>query len=144
MTHRSRQSGLTLVEVLVAITLLAIVIVPATLALRTSIVGANVHSDVTTVHYRLVSRIEQLLAEPFSSLENAAIAAGSAALPSSYSETAGMPGRLLVYLGYFDGDNLDGDNDGFTGVDTDLLWIRVESEGSVHAIETLTARGMQL
>ncbi len=141
MTRRAHQSGLTLIEVLVAITLLAIVIVPATRALHTSVVGTNVHSDVTTVHYRLTSQVEQLLVEPFESLENAAVAAGSASVATTYSETAGNPGRLLVFLAYYDGDNADGDDDGFTGVDTDVLWIRVESEGTVHGIETLATRG---
>jgi prepilin-type N-terminal cleavage/methylation domain-containing protein len=135
------QSGLTLVEVLVAIALLAIVIVPAVRALQTSIVGANVHSDVTGVHYQLTSRMEQLLAEPFANLDAAVVAAGNPTTPSSYSEAPGTPGRLLVYLGFYDGDNADGDGVPSTGTDPDLIWIRVESEGSPHGIETITARG---
>ena len=62
-------------------------------------------------------------------------------MPTSYSELAGSPGRLLVYLSNYDGDNADADGDPFTGTEPDLLWIRVEIEDSVHALETVRARG---
>ena len=141
MSRDLLQRGLTLVEVLVAIALLAVVIVPAVSALHTSIVGANVNSDVTTVHFRLTSAVERLLAEPYATLESVALAAGDHQTPSSYSEAPGTPGRLLVYLAYYDADNADSDGLPFTGADPDFLWMRVESEGSVHGIETLLFRG---
>ena len=142
MTSRRRQTGLTLVEVLVAVPLITIVIVPALLALRTSVVGSAVNSDVTNVQYRLTSGLERVLAEPFDSLETAAVAAGGPSNASELSEPAGDPGRLLVFVAFYDGDDADGDGDGFTGADADVLWIRVESEGTVHALETITARGL--
>ena len=141
MSTHPLQRGLTLVEVLVAITLLAILLVPAISALRTSVVGAEVNSDVTQIHYRLTSRMEQTLAEPFESLEAAAIAAGDPTTATSYSDAPGEPGRLLVFLSPWDADNLDGDDNGFTGTDDGLIWIRVTSEGTVHALETITAQG---
>ncbi len=132
--------GLTLAEVLVAISLLAIVLVPAIRALHTGIVGANVHDDVTSTHYRLTARLEELLVEPFADLEDAAIAAGGPTVPSAYSDAAGLPNRLLVYLSYYDGDNADADDDPFTGTDADILWIRVSIENTVHGLETVSAR----
>jgi prepilin-type N-terminal cleavage/methylation domain-containing protein len=141
MIARSKQYGLTLVEVLVAMALLALLLVPAISALQTTTVGANVHRDLATDQFRLSSRLDELLAEPFAELEAAAIAAGAPINETSYSETAGAPGRLVVYLSRCDGDNADSDNNIFTGADDGMLWIRVEAEGTVHSLQTITARG---
>ena len=141
MSGARKQTGLTLVEVLVTIVLLGILLVPAIDAVQTAIVGNAVHNEVATSHYRLQSRIEELLAEPFSNLEASATAAGGPGNPSSYSESAGLPGRLLVYLSAFDGDNADADSDPFTGTDDGLIWIRVAIDGSVYELQTVAARG---
>lgn len=141
MIRRTSQLGLTLVEVLVAMALLAVLLVPAMRALQTSVAGADVHSDLATSHFRLTSRLEELLAEPFVELSDAAIAAGAPTTATTYSEAAGPPGRLLVYLSLYDGDNADADNDPFTGMDSDLLWIRVDIEDSVHTLQTIRASG---
>lgn len=139
MNRIRKEHGLTLVEVLVTIVLLTIVLVPAMRALQTGVIGANVHGDISSSHYRLTSRLEELLAEPFVDLSDAAIAAGAPTTPSSYSDAAGPPGRLLVYLSLYDGDNADADDNPFTGTDPDLLWIRVDVEDTVHTLETITA-----
>lgn len=141
MMSRRQQAGLTLVEVLVAVMLLMIILVPAMEAIRSSVKGAEVHNDLASSQFRLTSRMEELLAEPYGDLEAAAIAAGSATIESSYSETAGTPGRLIVYLSPYDGDNADSDDDPFTGTDPGLLWIEVEAEGTVHSLRTLRAEG---
>ena len=141
MIRRTNQLGLTLVEVLVAMTLLAVLLVPAMRALQTSVTGADVHSDLASGHIRLTSRLEELLAEPFVDLSDAAIAAGAPTTETTYSEAAGPPSRLLVYLSLYDGDNADADNDPFTGTDSDLLWIRVEIEDTVHTLQTIRASG---
>jgi prepilin-type N-terminal cleavage/methylation domain-containing protein len=140
MRHRF-ETGLTLIEVLVTIVLLSVVLVPAIRALQTSVVGANVHNDLATEHFRLTSRMEELLAEPFTNLAAAAIASGGPTAASSYSDAAGPPGRLLVYLGFYDGDNADTDDNPFTGIDPGLLWVKVEAEGTIHALQTITAKG---
>jgi len=85
--------------------------------------------------------MEELLAEPFSALEAAAVAAGAPTVETSYSEPAGPPGRLIVYLSLYDGDNADADDDPFTGTDPGLLWIRVEAEDTVHELQTVRAQG---
>ncbi len=48
MIRRANQFGLTLVEVLVAVTLLTILRIPAMRALQTSVTGADVHSDLAS------------------------------------------------------------------------------------------------
>jgi len=141
MNSRTFQLGLTLVEVLVSMVLLSILLIPAIQAIQTGVSGADVHADVTTSHYRIASRLEEILTEPFTDLVDAATAAGSPTTASSYSEAAGPPSRLLVYLSLYDGDNADADNDVFTGTEADLLWVRVEIENSVFSLETITARG---
>ena len=140
MIPREYSAGLTLVEVLVTIVLLAILLVPAISALQTGIIGADVHSDVATSHYRLTSRLEELMSYPFADLSDAATAAGDASTPSSFSEPPG-PARLIVYLSFYDGDNADADNDPFTGTEPDLVWIRVDIEDSVFTLETVRAMG---
>lgn len=141
MKNRRRQAGLTLVEVLVSIVLLTVLLVPAMRALQTGVVGVQVHGDITASSFRISARLEELLAEPFADLSQAAITAGSPSTPSSYSEPAGTPGRLVVYLSLFDGDNLDADNDPFTGTDPDLIWVHVAIENSVHSLQTVRASG---
>ncbi len=141
MIGLARQSGLTLIEVLITMVLLTVLLVPTMQALQTSVTGANVHGDLANDHFRLTTRMEELLAEPFSALEGAAAAAGGPGVETSYSETAGPPGRLVVYLSRFDGDNADADDDPFTGTDDGLLWIQVEAEGTVQALQTVRARG---
>jgi len=149
---RARQSGLTYVEVLVAAVLLAIVLVPALQALHTGMLGAEVHSSTVDQHYAVLSRMEEVLAEPYSMLTAAAGAAGDEQTPTTYSDAAGPVDRRLVYLALYDADdadgdgnvftvpdpNLDGDFDPYTGY-AGLLWVRVEVEGSVTWLETLSA-----
>jgi len=141
MSRHRTQSGLTLVEVLITMVLLTILLVPAMRALQTSVTGAEIHADLATDQFRLTSRIEELLAEPFSNLEDAASAAGGPGVATSYSDAAGPPGRLIVYLSLYDGDNADADNDPFTGTDEGLLWIQVEAEDTVHSLQTIRAQG---
>lgn len=141
MIARGTQAGLTLVEVLVSMVLLSILLIPAIQAIQTGVAGADVHEDVTTSHHRIASRLEEVLSEPFTDLADAATAAGSPTTASSYSEAAGPPARVLVFLSLYDGDNADADNNVFTGTDADLLWIRVQIENSVFSLETVAARG---
>jgi hypothetical protein len=152
MTSRTRQSGLTYIEVLIAAVLLAVVLVPAIEALHTGMLGAEVHATTASDHYGALSRMEEVLAEPHSLLVGVAGAAGDYTTPTSYSDPPGTALRRLVFIGLYDADNLDGDGNPFTVPDPNLdgdndpytgyvglLWLRVEVEGSVTAFETLTA-----
>lgn len=151
-SSRNRQAGLTLVEVLVAAVLLMAMLVPAMEALRTGMLGNEVLHSTSGEHYAVLSRMEEVLAEPFGTLTSAAAAAGSESTPSSYSDAAGPPDRRLVYVALYDATNADGDGNVFTVLDpdldgdsnpytgyTDLLWVRVEVEGSITTLESLVA-----
>ena len=132
-----RQSGITYIEVLIASVLIVISLVPMMDALRGAITSAAVHEDSAIQHLHLIAMLEDVLAEPFSSLEAAATAAGSETVATSYSDLGGSTNRRLVYLSLYDGDNADSDNDPFTGVDPGLMWVRTEIEGTLMAIESL-------
>lgn len=149
---RNRQSGLTLVEVLVAVVLIMVMLVPAMEALRTGMLANDVLQSTSSEHYAVLSLMEEVLAEPYGALTTAAAAAGSESTPSSYSDAADPPDRRLVFVGLYDASNADGDNDVFTVLDsdldgdgnpytgyTDLLWVRVEIEGSITSLESLVA-----
>lgn len=132
--NAQRQLGMSYVEVLLAVVILAISMIPASNALRGALNATEIDASATVNHYRLVRRLEEVLAEPF------AVVSGQAAGPgvaSSYSDPGGSFDRRLVFISLYDGDNADADNDPFTGVDADLLWIRVELEGSVTALQAL-------
>ncbi|MDX1516081.1 MAG: prepilin-type N-terminal cleavage/methylation domain-containing protein [Woeseiaceae bacterium] len=134
---RRAQRGLTIVEVLVALTLLAVLLIPAVTAIHTGLLGSQVHSDTGRNHYRLLSRLETVLAESFDELE---AAAAGPTVASSYSDAAGPSDRILVYIAGYDADNADADNDPFTGPDPDILWLRVAVEGSAASLDSLTTR----
>jgi len=140
MSSPLSQSGLTLVEVLVTTVLLAILLVPAMRALQTGVTGTNVHGELATQQLRLTSRMEELLAQPFANLEVAAVSAGGPAVETTYSDSPGPPGRLIVYLSPFDGDNIDTDDNPFTGTDAGLLWVQVEVENTSYSLQTVVTR----
>lgn len=138
--YRGGQSGITYVEVLVAAALIAVTLVPMMNAVRTASISAGVHEGAAVQNLHLVATMEDVLAEPFASLEAAATAAGSESTLTSYSDLAGSNNRRLVFLSLYDGDNADTDNDPFTGTDQGLMWVRVEIEGTAQAIETLISQ----
>ena len=149
-THH--QTGLTYVEVLIAMVLIAVALVPALEALRTGMLGTEIVQSSTSQHYAVTARMEEMLGEQHGALVAAAALAGHPMTPSSYSDPVGIPDRRLVYVALYDADNLDGDGDVFTVLDpnldgdsdpytgfTGLVWVRVELEGSVTAFESLSA-----
>ena len=136
----ARQAGVSYVEVLIATTLIAISLVPMTNAVRDAIDGSAAHEDTAIQQLHMVAKLEDVLAQTFSSLETAAIEAGSASVPTSYSDSEGSQNRRLVYLSLYDGDNADSDDDPFTGVDAGLIWIRTELEGTQMSVESLVSQ----
>jgi len=138
--YRGGQSGISYIEVLIAAALIAVSLVPMMDAVRTATIGAGIHEDAAVQNLHLIATLEDVLAEPFSSLAAAAAAAGSESTLTSYSDLAGSNNRRLVFLSLYDGDNADTDNDPFTGTDQGLMWVRVEIEGTAQAIETLISQ----
>jgi hypothetical protein len=122
------------VEVLVAAMIIAATVVPATNALRGAMYASNADSAATVNHYRLVGKLEDVLAKPYATL--AAQALGPATV-TVFSDASGSNDRRLVFVSAYDGDNADADNDPFTGTDSGLLWIRVQIEGTAMALQSL-------
>jgi len=144
MRHRSFASGMAgiaYIEILLAILLITITLVPALEALQPGVDGAGIHEDRLADHYQLTGRLEELLAESYGDLDEAATAAGDRFTPTTYSDIVTQPdGRQLtrnVFLSRYDIDNADADNDPFTGIDEGLLWVRVEFAGTADGMETL-------
>jgi type II secretory pathway pseudopilin PulG len=137
MTRRV-QRGFLYVEVLVAVLVLALCLPPALAALSSATRAAAAERAATGRRFRLNGMLEQLLATPHAALDAAAIAAGAATVPTSYSDAPGTPQRRLVFIARYDADNADGDGNGLTGGDAGLLWIRVSIESQpTAAVETL-------
>ncbi|MEN8177437.1 MAG: hypothetical protein ABFS39_02340 [Pseudomonadota bacterium] len=136
--HRS-VGGFSYTEVLVSTFLIAILLVPALESLHNGILGSEVHATRVDNHLRLTGKLEEVLAQPFTELEQAADAAGgSGVVIDTYSDAAGSDWRRLVYLARYDGDNADADDAPFTGADPGLLWVRVQIEGADESLQTLT------
>ena len=139
-----RMLGLTYVEVTVATLLIAIAVIPAIEALHAGLGGAQIQKEAVQDHQRMLGKLESVLAEPFNELDKSAADAGNRTTPSAYSEVLTHPdGRQItcnVYLSRYDRDNADADGDPFTGVDPDLLWVRVALAGTLHELETLVNR----
>lgn len=148
--HRKFHSeGFAYLEALVATSLIAIALVPAINALQTGIKSAEIHQNLTVQHYQRLQKIEEIQTEPFVNLLAAAKIAANNTTAASYSDAAGANDRRVVYIALYDADadpfvlidpNSDGDNDLYTGSTANLLWIRVETEGTAQGLETLVSR----
>ena len=140
----ARQSGISYIEVLIAVLLIVMTLVPMMDAMLGATGSVVAHEDAAVRHAHLAAKMEDVLGEPYSSLEAAAIAAtqgnGSSTNPSSYTDQAGAINRRLVFLSFYDGDNADADDDPFSDMEMDLMWVRVEIEGTQIAVETLVYR----
>jgi type II secretory pathway pseudopilin PulG len=134
--HPRRGSrGFSYVETIVAVVIVAVALAPAIEALRPGLAGAASERAYTVNQQRLKARMEEVLANTFTVLDAAAMAAGNSttAPVADYSDAAGTVDRLLVTMYRYDGTSQ-------TATDTGLLRIRVAIENSVLALETLKAR----
>ena len=141
LCRRHRMAGLTYVEVLIATALIAVTLLPAIDALKPATQGMSIHEVHTVRHYALTALLEEVLARPYSELDDEAVAIGDPTVASAvYSDPGGQADRRLVYLSRYDADNADGNGNFFdAGMDEGLLWVRVEIEGTSRAIESLTS-----
>jgi hypothetical protein len=132
--------GFLYVDVLVALLVLAVCLPAALAALSSATRAAAAERGAVALGYRSSGLMEQLLATPHAALDAAALAAGSATVPTSYSDVAGTPERRLVFIARYDVDDADGDGQPLTGGDAGLLWVRIAIEGRpAYSLETLTA-----
>ena len=115
-------------------------LVPVLETLQSGVRGVDINHSALTTHYQLRSLAEAVAARPHAELDAEALLVGESTVATSYSDAPGTPNRRLVFLSRYDGDNADADNDPFTGVDQDLLWLRVQLADSTRSIETLLQR----
>ena len=143
MKKHTRIAGFSYVEVMVATVLIAITLVPAMDALLPGINGSGIHETRSEDHYQLLGRVEEILAEPFASLDVAATVAGNPTTATSYSDVYtyanGRQIKRAIFISRYDGDNADADDDPFTGTDEGLLWVQGVIDGSSLSFETLTS-----
>lgn len=144
--QKQPQQGFSYVEVLIAMFIIAIAIVPAMEALQSGIKGAGVHQQSSKYHYALLGRMETMMAESYVNLLTAAQTAGSSTTASSYSDPSGQADRIVIYLSLYDADadpfviadpNNDADNNLYTGDTANLLWIKVQLENTAYSFESL-------
>ena len=126
-------------ELLIATLLITIMLVPALEAMQSGIQGSGIHTQLAQNQYRMISKMEQTLALPFTELLEQAdlVADPTVLIPAPYSDNAGTASRRLVYLARYDGDNADGNDNPFNGTDAGLLWVRVTIENSQRSLETV-------
>jgi len=131
-----RAAGFSYIEVLVATLLIAVALVPMMDALGPGLQGAQIHRDQAEVHYALAGKLEEVLAQPFGDLDEAATLAGDYQIPTSYSDpAAAVPHEVFIWR--YDVDNADADDNEFTSGEDDILWIRVATTDSSTDLQTL-------
>ncbi len=140
----SNATGFSYVEILLAIVLIAICLVPAMEALGPAFSNIAEKEKFSENSMALRSKLEEVLAAPWSDLEDEAVPEGSPLIPTIFSEAPyTMPdGRqitLNVYISGYDGNNADADDDPFSGIDSGLLYVKVTVEGTPQQMETLVS-----
>lgn len=140
LPYNKSQHGFSYMEIMLATFLISVALIPALESLQVAQSGSDIHQALSVQHYHLMAKVEEVLAQPYNALETASLNAGGSTAPTTYSDANGVENRRLVYLFGYDGDNADADSNPFTGVDDDLLWVRVEIEDSALRFETLTSR----
>lgn len=133
-----KQSGMTYPEVMLAVLLLSILLVPTMDALRTAVRGSDIHTKATIDHYLLIAKMEAVLARPYSEL---AALAGDESIATSLSDSViSSDGRSLqrqVYIAPHDADNADADDNLRTGVDPGIIWVKVSIANTNKSVQSL-------
>ena len=128
------------VEAPVAEVLLAVVLVPALEALGNAARNAPTAAQDDALWMSAANKLREVTGSRFDDLDSAATAAGGQNNASSLSDLGGSTPRVLIYLSRYDGDNADGDDNGFTGVDADLIWVRAAIADTPVSLHTLVTR----
>ena len=134
-----KQLGLSYIEVLIATVIITVALVPMLEGLQPGLQGSEIHRNRTEVHFALKGKMEQVLTEPFTNLEAESLAAGAATSPTMYSDVAAnVPHEVFIWP--WDVDNVDADDDGLTGGEDDILWVRVSTLDGQTDLQTLISR----
>ncbi len=138
--HKS-QRGISYVEVLIASAIIAVSLVPAMEALNASVRSNQLSATLQAQHFLLLEKYEELMAQSFDTLDAEALSLADQTTASTlFSDPSGTSNRRLVYLQRFDADNLDNDDNPFTGGDGGLCWLRVEIAGTSINREVLVSK----
>lgn len=131
--------GFSYLEVMLAVVLVAVCLVPLLEAVSSSLSLLEGGEDHLVDHLSLQAKMETVLKEPFGDLAAAGLAAGSLSVATSYSDVAPFmtaDNRLItrqVYIALYDGD-------GDSTPDSDLLLVRTSIEGTAYRLETLVSK----
>jgi prepilin-type N-terminal cleavage/methylation domain-containing protein len=137
---RIRHRGFSYVEVLVAMVLMVVLLVPAMQALQSGLAGTQ-SAALLARELNLRAKMETVLAKPFGQLYAETYAAGgnTSSISASLSDAVGTPNRRNVVLYRYDASNGAVNP---SGADTGLLLIAVyyEADGAANGMTTLLGR----
>lgn len=131
----ARASGLAYLEVMVALVLIVIALVPALNALQTDTRGAPALVSIAARDALLRAKMEEVLAKPFDAVNAETFLSGgntTTSISTALSDAAG-PDRRIVILYRTDGTAV-------SASDTGLLRVRVAFEAGGTALETLKSK----
>ncbi len=139
-TSRSRRprraaSGFAYVEVLVAMVLVVVALVPALEALQSGVRGSSALADIASRDASLRAKMEEVLAKPFDTLNAQTYLTGgntTSSVSAALSDPAGAERRIVI-LYRTDGSIV-------SSADTGLLRVRVAWQAGGAALETLKAK----
>jgi hypothetical protein len=150
-----KNRGLSYMEVMVAVFLLMLIIIPLMRSLEWGINTQKIVHKQQELVWHLQSKMAEVKVRKITALLEAAHTAGAYTTASSYSDAPATENRRLVYVWYYDINNVDADNnpftifdantdadsDPFTGTDVvmDLVWIKVAIENTPFELVTLHA-----
>ena len=136
---RRATGGFSYVEILLSLTLLAVLLVPALDALQTAILGRPTAAAMPG-SLPLQSKMEEVLAVPFSQIYAETYKAGgntASSVSAVFSDAAGSPDRRIIVIYRYDASAK-----ALSTADTGLAYVSVyyEAEGASGALATLVGR----
>ena len=101
LKHVKGNAGFSYAEIIIAIFLISIALIPAIESIQSAQIGSGVNATLATQHYHLAAKVEEVLAQPFSALLSAATTAGSETVATSYSDVSGSINRRLSCICHY-------------------------------------------
>ena len=129
-------SGFSYVEVVLALLLLVIGIVPAVNAVRDSLAAPQIAQAAAQALQCVKNHMEKVIAEPYRKLSNAH-ALFNVAVPAYSLPADAQCAAREVFITYYDPDAVA---PYFVAIDKGLLLVRVATPGSAMTFSTLVAR----